>query len=138
MVRETLVEINRERARYGASPLRMHQGLARAARRHSKDMVERSYFAHDAPGGGAWQSRIRATGILRGARRSTMGENIAWGRDTCGSPRAIVKAWMDSPPHRHVMLLARFTHVGIGIVPGTPSHAREASATYTADFAYRR
>jgi uncharacterized protein YkwD len=138
MVRSTLAALNRQRARHGRPRLRLNRRLSRAARRHSQDMVARGYFAHDAPGGPTFESRIRSTGYLRAARRSTIGENIAWGRDTCGSPSSIVQAWMQSSPHRHVMLLRRFADVGIGVVPGTPEHAPEASATYTADFGFRR
>jgi uncharacterized protein YkwD len=138
MVAGTLAELNSERARLNLPQLRLNGKLSRVAHGHSQDMVTRGYFAHDAPGGPTWQSRIRSTGYLQRAQQSTIGENIAWGRDTCGSPHAIVQAWMNSPPHRHIMLLRRFTDVGIGIVPGTPSGANAASATYTADFGFKR
>src|SRR4051812_27128031 len=52
VAREALVcEIGRVRAHRDLSRLRPDGRLDRAARRHSADMVERHYFAHESPGG---------------------------------------------------------------------------------------
>ena len=123
--------LNRERARHGLRPLRLNSRLSRAAHRHSRAMVARRFFAH-----GAFAARIRHTGYMRGARRWSVGENIAWGSGPQGSPQAIVRAWMNSPPHRR-NILGRFREVGIGVHPGAPVGRMGDAATYTTDFGLR-
>jgi hypothetical protein len=74
-------------------------------------------------------------GLLNQARQRpiwSLGEDLAWGSGGLASPEAVVQAWMDSPPHRHIMLDRHLRVVGIGIVRGTPSGAD--GATFTADF----
>jgi uncharacterized protein YkwD len=127
LVRGTLCLLNRERADRGLPKLRLNRRLSRAARRHSRDMVVRRYFAH-----GPFVNRIKRVGYLRGARSWSVGENIAWGSGRLGSPGRIVRAWMDSPGHRK-NILGRWRHVGIGIKAGSPSGYGDA-ATYTTDF----
>ena len=128
----TICLLNRERARHGLRPLRLSRRLSRAARRHSRSMVARRFFAH-----GAFSARIRRTGYMRGARRWSVGENIAWGSGSYGSPHAIVRAWMNSPGHRR-NILGRFREVGIGVHPGAPLRGMGDAATYTTDFGSRR
>src|SRR5438067_1032411 len=77
----TLCLLNAERAARGLAPLRLNPQLAQAALVHSRDMVARSYFAHDAPPTPAstFVDRIRAAGYLRTGAGWTIGENLAWG-----------------------------------------------------------
>ena len=127
----TLCLINDARARHAAPRLRIDPRLERAARRHARDMVVRRYFSHTSPQGLSSSARIERTGWMRGRRRWTIGENIAW-RTGAPDPRAIVRRWLRSRPHRHVLLDGRFRVVGIGIAEGTPFGGR--GHTYTADF----
>ncbi|HET8952653.1 MAG TPA: CAP domain-containing protein, partial [Solirubrobacteraceae bacterium] len=62
-----------------------------------------------------------------------LGENLAWGTGTLATPRAIMKAWMDSPGHRANVVKRAYREIGLGIVIGVPSD-RDNGATYTADF----
>jgi len=128
----TLRLLNDARAARGIAPLKADARLARAARGHSRDMVARRYFSHVAPGGPGLAARVARTGWMHGRARWAIGENLAWGSGSLGSPAAIVKAWMDSPPHRHNLLNRRFHVVGIGLVASTPFGTE--GATYTADF----
>ena len=70
------------------------------------------------------------------ARGYDVGENIAWGTLWLSSPRAIVAAWMASPPHRANILNARFRDTAIGVSPHPPSSlARgQSGGVYTQDF----
>ena len=47
-----------------------------------------------------------------------LGEDLAWGTGSDAQPEAIVQAWMDSPPHRRIMLDCRFSQLGVGIAAG--------------------
>ncbi len=67
------------------------------------DMVRRGYFAHTSPGGSTPRDRTRRAGY-RGTR---IGEMIqfAIGRDA--TRQRAVRGWLDSPPHRRILLGAR-------------------------------
>ena len=135
LVRATLCVLNVERTKRGLRPLRLNRKLSRAARGHSSAMASRHFFSHDSLGGGSFVDRIRGTGYLRGARSWNVGENIAWGSGPLGTPRAIGRAWMNSPGHRANILSSSFRAIGIGISAGTPSGG--GGATYTTDFGRR-
>jgi uncharacterized protein YkwD len=130
----TFRALNAARARHGAPPLVLDERLDRAARRHSREMVLRRYFAHESPGGGRFSARIAATGWMRRRGRWYVGETLAWGRGTSAQPAAVVAAWLRSPSHRRVVLSPRYRRVGIGIVRGTPVAGPQGGLTYTADF----
>jgi uncharacterized protein YkwD len=135
LVRATLCRLNAERARRGVHPLRLNRRLAAAAQRHSRAMARRHFFSHDSVNGASFLDRIRGTGYLRGARSWSVGENIAYGSGSLSTPRAIGRAWMNSPGHRANILSPSFRSVGIGIAAGTPDGGE--GATYTTDFGRR-
>ena len=110
--RTTLCLLNAERERQGLRPLRTDAALARAARRHARDMAERDYFAHSSPDGTGPHERIARAGYRR-ARLT--GENLAEGEREAGAPSSIVDGWMHSPGHRANILRGGFTEIGIGI-----------------------
>jgi uncharacterized protein YkwD len=95
-------------------------------------MVRRHFFDHVSPSGSTLTSRVRATGYLRGSRGWSLGEAIGWGSGSLASPASIVQSWMDSPPHRAILLGRDFRDIGIGIVAGTPAGAGNG-ATFTLD-----
>src|SRR4051794_1849031 len=66
----TLWSLNAVRSRQGLPPLRLDTRLSRAARRHSRDMVVRRYFAHESITGAHFSRRIAATGWTRGRGRA--------------------------------------------------------------------
>jgi uncharacterized protein YkwD len=69
-------------------------------------------------------------------RRWSLGENIAWGSGAKASPKAIVSAWMASPPHRRNILTRKYRRIGIGVATGAPV-AGVNGATYVTDFGAR-
>jgi uncharacterized protein YkwD len=127
---------NRDRAAHGLPALRENAKLRRAADGHSADMVAQSYFAHDSLSGADMAERILRTGYARG-RGWSLGENIAWGTGSLGTPAEIQRAWMESPGHRANILRRQFREIGIGVVVGAPVGSG-GGATYTADFGVRR
>ena len=134
--RATLCVLNAERARYGLRALRLDRRLSDASRRHAADMARKDYFSHDSLNGASFVDRIRGSGYLRGARRWTVAENIAWGSGARATPRSIAQAWMNSPGHRANILNPAYRDIGVGIVAGTPSPGL-VGATYATDFGAR-
>jgi len=111
--------INRERMRNGRHAIGVDGRLARAAGRHAADMARRHYFGHVSPGGASPLGRARAAGWPGG-----IGEAIAWGCGSSGTPRATVRAWMASPPHRAILLGgARVAGIGFKRAPGCGGRA---------------
>ncbi len=122
--------INRVRSARGLPQLQVGPRLQAAARAHSRAMARSGSFTH-----GNWYYRLRRFGV----RGRVLGENIAWGVGHLGSPRQIMRAWMNSPGHRANILNRRFREVGIGIVFHAPrGSAAAVAATYTTTFGYRR
>lgn len=116
--------INEVRDAYRLPPLAVDTKLTRAARAHSQMMLEQDVFTH-----GAFGARLRSYGV----RYPLLAENLAWGSGRLGAPRAIVSAWMKSPPHRANLLQPDFRAIGIGSPVGTFAGYRGA-AVVTADF----
>jgi uncharacterized protein YkwD len=112
--------VNATRARYGLPALRRNARLEAAARRHSTDMVKRRYFEHVSPTGATVADRVKSTGYLSGVRSWALGEDIGWGTGPLASPRAIVQSWMNSPPHRAVILNRTYREAGVGVTRGVP------------------
>lgn len=132
----TLCLVNRERTARGLVPLRREATLSTAATRYAAQMVRQGFFDHVSPSGSTLVSRVRAVGYLDGVRGYRVGENIAWGTGSTGTPRSIVAAWMRSPGHRANILRPAFREIGLGVAPGTPE-GRGSGATYVHDFAQR-
>jgi uncharacterized protein YkwD len=127
--------LNEERAERGVRRLRGSELLRAAATRHSEDMVSRTYFSHDGPGGSTLASRVTRAGYVNPRIAWTVGENIGWGSGAIGTPKAMVKAWMASPGHKANLLNPTFKDLGIGIALGSPRGG--AGVTYTTDFGVR-
>jgi uncharacterized protein YkwD len=129
--------LNGQRADAGLTPLTANAGLAAAALGHSQSMKDNGYFAHDSPDGTTFAVRIAQTGFLNAAQRWLIGENIAWGSLTLGTPQAVMTAWMNSPEHRDNILEPGYREIGVGTVWGAPSNPlMPAAAIVTTDFGH--
>lgn len=98
---------NSMRKRKGLPILAWSSTAAKAARKHSIDMAENSYFNHynlynKSPG-----DRLKEEGIYY----QSIGENIISGYEN-----AIISchAWYNSPDHRHNILNKNYTSLGVG------------------------
>jgi uncharacterized protein YkwD len=100
--------VNQARARAGCPPVKADRRLEATARAHARDMAERDFFAHEAPGKGKPKARARKQGY----KGSTIGETIAAGQRT---PAEAVEFWMNSPGHRKIILTCRLTEAGAGM-----------------------
>lgn len=127
--------LNEERAKAGVPPASRSKKLQRAAQRHSDHMHNNGCFAHQCPTEPALDARLRGAGYLHsGLVRWSYAENIAWGTGSYGTPKSIVDAWMNSPPHRESMLNGSLRDVGVGVAKGTPSSKGADGGLYTLDF----
>jgi uncharacterized protein YkwD len=133
----TLCLLNNERSAAGLAPLAEQEQLTKASVGFSAQMVEQRFFAHVGADGVELTERLTAVGYLGRPGAWMVGENIAWGESYLATPQNIVRAWMNSPPHRANVLNGEFEEIGLGIVPATPL-TRNAGATYTTDFGRRR
>ena len=125
---QVLVLLNQIRAEHNLTPLVANTQLRNAARAHSTDMLRRGFFDHNSPSE-TWDARV-----ARYIKAPLTGENIAWGSGTYGSPAGIVKQWMNSPPHRAIILTGELKRVGLGLATGTFQNTTGAIVA-TADFA---
>lgn len=134
-VRSLLGVINAVRAEHGLAPVRPQGQLRRAAEAHSADMLARDYFLHESGAGGE-PFNVRLARFLHRAASTRVGEILYWGSGDLASPRAAVEGWLNSPPHRAILLSPTFSRVGIGRSVGAFQGARDA-AVWTADFSSR-
>ncbi|RYF81111.1 MAG: hypothetical protein EOO29_11580 [Comamonadaceae bacterium] len=106
-----LALVNAERAQVGGlRPLAADTETVDMSRAHSRDMFERSYFAHVTPDGRTPFDRLRAARL--GYRAA--GENLALARTLDMAHTGL----MNSPGHRANILNPAFGRLGIGIVDG--------------------
>ncbi len=133
----TLCLLNAERAAKGLAAVSEQAQLTNASAAYSALMVSEQFFAHVSPEGSELTDRLTGAGYLGSPGSWVVGENIAWGESYLASPGSIVKAWMNSPPHRANILNGDYSDIGLGIALGTPASSNPG-ATYTTDFGHRQ
>ena len=134
-------ELNEVRSAQGLEPLRSSPSLRSAARGHSRAMLDYGFFSHDSADGTAFSERIRRYYTNRGWRTWSVGEALlaSQGIDDIDAA-GIVKAWLESPPHREIILSPTFRDAGIGALyaPSAPKEFSGAeTVVVTADFGLR-
>jgi uncharacterized protein YkwD len=106
---------NKKRVRHGCRPLIEERELSVASVRQSHYMAATGDFGHFGWRGSTYVSRSRAAGY-----QAVAGENVAYG---FSSARAVLAAWMASPPHRANILNCHVRALGAGV-------QRAANGTY--------
>jgi uncharacterized protein YkwD len=96
-------------------------------------MVARGYFSHDSLAGATFVDRIRKAGYVPARAFPSLGEDLAWGSGPLGTPREIVKSWMNSPGHRANILSRRYSEAGMGVAFGDVGIGL-SGVSYTLDF----
>ena len=92
---------NTERTKKSLKKLKFGTCLDRYAQQQANRMASEKRMFHQ-------DLRI----VLRKCKAKTVGENVAYGFD---SPKANVRAWMNSPGHRKNILNRKYTRLGIGV-----------------------
>jgi uncharacterized protein YkwD len=100
-----LEKVNKIRANHGLSKLRPSRSLQVSATRYSRRMVKNGYFGHS--------SRIHASRRFR-----TLGEIIEAHFVRKPMVRLAARNWMNSGPHRSLILSRSFRHAGAGYAMG--------------------
>jgi len=108
---DVLARVNQIRQDEGLKPLRVNRPLTAIARGFSRQMAVENFFSHEAPSGETLEDRIRDA-RLDFAR---IGENIYKCTNLPNPAASAVKAWMNSPGHRHNVLTAEYSETGIGV-----------------------
>ncbi|MFF5977884.1 CAP domain-containing protein [Streptomyces olindensis] len=108
---EVAAAVNRHRTRAGCGPVRLRAPLNRAAQAHSADMARRQRLTHTGTDGSGPAARMRAAGYHPRHTAETIAAGVA-------TPQAAVRTWMDSAPHRDIILTCRYTHAGVGVADG--------------------
>ncbi len=103
--------INTERVSNGLSPLATSSLLMQVAEAHSQDMRDRDFFSHTNPDGDTPGDRLTSAGYSWQAYGETIGAGYA-------TAQAMLNGWLNSAPHRAILLDPDYTEIGIGYVAG--------------------
>ena len=106
--RELLDKANTDRVRAGLPPLKMDEGLVRAARAHAARMAAQKHISHQFSDEPSPSDRIAALSSLHLQRT---GENVAVAPNVEDAHDAL----MASPPHRDNLLSPKFNVAGFGV-----------------------
>lgn len=74
---------------------------------------------------------------VTGANSYTLGENIAWGTGSFGTPRATMNAWLNSPEHRQNILSPAFHELGIGYLSEQSFQGTTGATLWSQEFGTR-
>ena len=113
---------NKERAKYGLTPLETNFDMQKAAKIRAQEAA--ILYSHTRPNGNFFESVFREIDCLLcrtspisgtpGDFTDTGCENLAGG---AYDPEELVTAWMRSQGHRANILNPRITHIGVGLEP---------------------
>jgi uncharacterized protein YkwD len=97
--------VNVVRAQHGLTAFRGSRSLGRSAGRYARWMLRADYFGH--------LGRISASSSF-----SILGESLAWHPGRRPRVSRTVRRWMQSPPHRALILHPAFRWLGAGMARG--------------------
>lgn len=140
---QRLLELtNAARREHDLPAVTAHPSLQVAARQHSREMVQESYFAHEAPHAEWREPSQRA--YRAGYWEAFVAENIIYletgrGRMADGPLADLFMngehGWMNSAGHRANILNRDYTHLGIGVfVEGSKHYATQLFGQHTYEF----
>jgi uncharacterized protein YkwD len=125
---------NYARAQDGLSPLSLNSTLnaAGAAKLHSD--LSCGDFSHT-PCGQPFDKVFAP--YVQGATSYRIGENIAWGTGSFGTPRQTMNGWLHSTGHRENILTAAYAEIGIGYLPGQTFLGYSGATLWSQEFGLR-
>jgi uncharacterized protein YkwD len=121
--RSVIRHINAVRHANGLASVRPWRALRHAAEEHSRDMARANFFDHPSSDGTPFDVRVR-----RYVGSRPIGETLA-ALSGGGQAARVVQMWMDSPPHRAILLERTFRRIGLA------RHRSGFGMLFTADFA---
>jgi uncharacterized protein YkwD len=121
-------EINRVRRTHHLHTVKLTAPLAKVARSHSSLMLKYNALSHSSFDGSSFSTRLQRAGKHR-----EYGETLAWAPNGAGvTAKSLLKLWLNSAPHRAVLLNGKLRRVGVGRVYGSMGSQR--GNAITADF----
>jgi uncharacterized protein YkwD len=112
-IAQLLVEdINAVRAEHGLAPVHPAPSLRLAALAHTRAQAELGAFTHDSADGSSFADRIARFYGQRGFSRWSVGETLLFGSVEI-SPEGALRAWLESPAHRKILLQPSWRDIGI-------------------------
>lgn len=124
-----LCQINARRAAARLVAMAPDSALGRAAGAYARDMVAGDYFAHVSSDGRTVVDRAAAAGW----NGSKLSETIVFAQAPLDTAVSIVRMWMNSPPHRAVLMDRSLRRAGIGLANGCPNGSAVVGSTAVLD-----
>jgi uncharacterized protein YkwD len=125
---------NYARAQQGLAPLQLNTTLNAAGQAKLTSDVSCAEFSHT-PCGQPFDMVFAS--YVQGATSYQIGENIAWGTGSYGTPRQAMNGWVHSAGHRENILTAVYTELGIGYLPGQTFEGYDGATLWSQEFGLR-
>jgi uncharacterized protein YkwD len=110
--------------------------LAASAATKADDIVRCDEFSHT-PCGAAWNAPLVSAGYLAPGTTAEGDEILGAGTAQGGSPRSIVRAWLEQAEHRAVLLGTRWREVGVALRTPLLAFGQANGAIWVAHFGWR-
>lgn len=114
--------INKERQRRGLNQVKLNSDLDGTQSGHVKTMLNQDCFSHQCNGEKSAKGRVKSSGYA-GRQPFAFGEAIGYER----TPQKMVNAWLDSSPHRAILLDEDAKDIGAAAGNGAPVSGRDDS-----------
>ena len=126
--------VNTDRAAAGLAPLRGDSDLAYIAGIRASRMASSNTMSHTVGGNLGSQLAYRDVQWYR------YGETIAWTSYawTVDAARALYRSWMNSAPHRALLMSTRFNYIGVGLAYRSSNGRTFGSAVMTESLDHTR
>jgi uncharacterized protein YkwD len=125
---------NYARAQEGLAPLQLNATLNAAGQAKLKSDISCAEFSHT-PCGQPFDTVFSS--YVQGATSYQIGENIAWGTGSYGTPRQAMNGWVHSAGHRENILTAAYAELGIGYLPGQTFQGYDGATLWSQEFGLR-
>ena len=125
---------NYARAQESLPPLQLSTTLNAAGQAKLKSDLSCGEFSHT-PCGQPFDV-VFAT-YVQGATSYQIGENIAWGTGSFGTPRQTMNGWLHSTGHRENILTAAYAELGIGYLPAQTFQGYSGATLWSQEFGLR-
>src|SRR6266496_2982178 len=122
---------NYARAQSGLRPLQLTAQLNDAGNAKLAADISCKEFSHT-PCGQPFSAVF--ADYLKGATSYAVGENIAWGTGSYGTPRQTMNGWLHSTGHRENILTASYTELGVGYLPGQTFQGYGGATLWSQEF----
>jgi uncharacterized protein YkwD len=125
---------NYARAQQDLAPLELNATLNAAGQTKLKGNISCAEFSHT-PCGQPFDTVFSS--YVQGATSYQIGENIAWGTGSYGTPRQAMNGWLHSAGHRENILTAAYAELGIGYLPGQTFQGYDGATLWSQEFGLR-